>query len=132
MELGRLACLDLLGLPSLPLRIVGETAGAAEAVKANHHVRDTIEHVAVVGDEHQRAAIFQQAFFQDLEGWDVEIVGGLVEQEHVGRLQHQPGNQDAGTFASGEVRHRLVELVPAEQKSRRPRGDMDDAVLVDH
>ena len=73
-----------------------------------------------MGDQHQRAAIFQQALFQNLERWDVEIVGGLVQQQHIGGLQHQAGDQNAGALSSGEVGDRLVELLAAEQKPRRP------------
>ena len=71
-------------------------------------------------DQHQRATIFEQALFQNLERRNIEIVGRFVEQEDVGGLQHQAGNQDAGALAAGKVRHRLVELLAGEQETRSP------------
>ena len=52
-------------------------------------VGDAVEHVAVVRDEDERAGVFEQRLFEDLERGDVEVVGGFVEQQQVGGLEHQ-------------------------------------------
>src|SRR3974390_1389721 len=84
-----------------------------------------------MGDQQQRAAIFQKTLLQNLEGRNVEIVRWLVEQKDIGGLQHEPCKQYARTLASGEVRHRLVELLAAEKKPSRPRCHMNNSVLID-
>ncbi len=41
-------------------------------------------------------------------------------------------DQDASPFATGEPFHGLVELFAAEQESCRPRGNVNDPVLINH
>jgi hypothetical protein len=43
---------------------------------------------------------------QELQRLDVEIVGGLVEHQHVGRPGEEPGQQQAVAFAAGERAYR--------------------------
>ena len=62
---------------------------------------------------------------------DVEVVRRLVEDQQVGRPEHQAGDQDAGLLAAGEARDGGVELLGAEEEALGPGGDVDRAVLVD-
>ena len=84
-----------------------------------------------MGDEDERALEFEEGFFEDLEGGNVEIVGGLVEQEDVGGLEHEAGDEDAGALASAEAADGLVELLGGEEKTIGPGGDVNDAILED-
>ena len=72
-----------------------------------------------------------QAVLQHLERRDVEVVGGLVEDQQVGGLAHQPRDQDAGLLAAGEAADRQLELLGPEQEALGPRGHVDAAALVD-
>jgi hypothetical protein len=101
------------------------------AVEAEDDVGDAVEHVAVVGDEDERSLELEQGFFEDLEGGDVEVVGGLVEHEQVGGLQHEARDEDAAALAAAEALDGLVELVAGEEELRGVAGDVDDAILVD-
>ncbi len=94
--------------------------------------RDTVEKVAVVGHQDQRPGELEQALLEHLEGRDVEIVGRLVEDQQVGRLQHQPGDQNPRLLAAGEAPHRRVELLGAEEEALRPGGDVHDFAQMDH
>jgi hypothetical protein len=47
-----------------------------------------------VSDQDQGAGKFGQTFLEHVQGRNVQIVGGFVEQEDVGGLEHQPGNED--------------------------------------
>jgi hypothetical protein len=84
-----------------------------------------------VRDQDQSAAKFEQAFFEDFEGGDVEVVGGLVEQKNVGGLQHELSDEHAGAFASGEPFDGLIELFAGEEEFGGPRCDVNDAILID-
>src|SRR5437764_42073 len=84
-----------------------------------------------MGYQHQRTAKFEQALFENFERRDVEIVGGLIQQENVGMLQHELSDQHAGPFAAGKPLHRLTELLARKQELRRPGGDVNDAILID-
>ena len=71
-------------------------------------------------DQHQRPAKFEQALFQNFQRGDVEIVGRLVQQQHVRRLEHELRDQNARAFAAGKPAHRLIQLVAREEKPAPP------------
>ena len=119
-------------MPSFPLRVVGEAFGVAKTVKSQHNSGDAIEHVAIVRDKDQRAAILEQAFFQDFQRGNVEIVGGLVEKQHIGGLKHELSNQDASAFTAGKPADALVQRFTGEEETRSPRRDMNHLVLITH
>jgi hypothetical protein len=48
-------------------------------------VATRVEEGAVVRDQHQRCRASRAAALQPGDGVEVEVVGGLVEQQHVGR-----------------------------------------------
>ena len=66
---------------------------------------DPVEDVAVVGDQDQPAAEAGQAVLQPGDGVDVEVVGGLVEDEQVDLLQQGPGQGHPLGLAAGEGGH---------------------------
>ncbi len=121
----------LLAAPCFPLEVVCEEHGVAAAVEAENGVGDAIEQIAVVRDEDQGAGEFEQRFLQNLKRGDIEVVGGLVEDEHVGGLKHEAGDEDAGALAAAEALDRLIELLAGEQKARSVAGDVNDAILID-
>ena len=77
-------------------------------------------HVAIVRYQHDRATKLEQALFQNFEGRDVEVICGFIQQENVGWLKHQLGNQDPCPLATRESFDGLVELFPLEQELRCP------------
>jgi len=52
-----------------------------------------IEEVAVVRDQHQCMRIIVQIFFQPVARFEIEVVGGFVQQEQVRLLQEQFGER---------------------------------------
>ena len=92
--------------------------GADLAVAQERHlvVGDALQQVAVVADHHERARPAVQDVFDGGEGVGVEVVGGLVEHQHV-RLPHQQAQQlEAAAFATGEVLDRGPLLLVGEAK----------------
>ena len=55
-----------------------------------------------MGDEHQRAPPAAEEVFQPLDGLDVEVIGGLVEQEQVGLPDDRAREQHAALHARRE------------------------------
>ena len=92
---------------------------------------DAVEQEAIVGDEDERAGELGEALLEHLERRDVEIVGGLVEQQQVGGLEHEAGEVHAGALAAREPRHRQRELLGPEEEALGPGGDVQRAPLVD-
>ena len=82
-------------------------------------------------DQHQRARELEQAFFKNFEGRNVEIVGGLVQEQDVRRFEHQLGDDHTRLFAAGETADRSVELLGPEHESLRPADHMDRPVVED-
>ena len=79
-------------------------------------VDHTVEEVAVVGDHDQGALEVEQVFLEDVEGHDVQVVGGFVEDQEVGLL-HQDGEQvEPPPFAAGEFRNGVAQHVVGEEE----------------
>ena len=90
----------------LALLILGEAAGAAHqlaAVEFDDACRQTIEEAPVVGDEEQRHVRFDQQGFQPLDGSDVEMVGRLVQEQHIGRHRQRLRQRQALLLATGKA-----------------------------
>ena len=59
-----------------------------------------------MADQQHGAGVILQQRFEQFQRIDVEIVGRLVEYEHVRRLAEQSRQQQAIAFASGQRFHR--------------------------
>src|SRR5205823_5850850 len=90
---------------------------------------EPIEHEAIVSDQHEAALELGEALLEDFERRDVEVVGRLVENQHVGRLQHQSRDQDPRLPSAREATHGQLELLRLEQKALGPRGNLNAASL---
>ena len=56
-----------------------------------------------MADEHDRGTHPTEFFFQPFDGGEIEMVGRLVEEQHVGTRRHCPRNRGTAPFATGEV-----------------------------
>ena len=73
------------------------------AEKGPGRVRNTLNQVAVVRDDHQRARPIVQQVFQFLQRVNIQVIRRLVEQQEV-RLTHQHACElQAATLTAGEV-----------------------------
>ena len=55
-----------------------------------------------MGHEHDGLVEFEQEFLQPEDGVDVQVVGGLVQQEEIGLVREGPGQKDPAFQARGE------------------------------
>ncbi len=69
-----------------------------------------------MGHQHHRAPEGGQRRQHLVAGRRVEVVGRLVQQQHVGGAAHQPGQRQPGLLPTGEGAGQLVDAVPAEQE----------------
>ncbi len=101
-------------------------------------VDDVVEQVAVVADDDDGGRIGLEIVDQPQHALEIEIVGGLVEQQEVGGGEQHRGERDAhapaaGKFGKGAVLRRFVEAEAARDSRRaRRRGvgvDIDEAGL---
>jgi len=86
----------------------------AVSVEAEHCGRDAVQQVAIVRYQYQRARKVEQILFKDFERGNIQIVGRLVEQQNIRRLQHQFCDQHSRPFAARQIAHWLIELLTGE------------------
>ena len=109
------------GAVGFPLGVVGEVFGAASAVEGEDRGGDAVDQVAVVGYQDEGAGEIEEGVFEDFERRDVEVVGGLVEDQEVGGLEHQSREDDARFFAAGEFGDATSPAVRGGRGSAWPR-----------
>ena len=72
--------------------------------------------VLVVGDEHDRALEVDERALQHVDRVDVEVVGGLVEEQQRVRRHEHLGERQARPLAAGEHAHALLDVVAVEKE----------------
>ena len=79
-----------------------------------------------MGDHDQGAGPVVEEVLEHVQGLDVEVVGGLVEQQHVGLGEQQPEQLEAPPLATGQVADPRGQPVAgeAEPLQHRRRGDL--------
>ena len=80
-------------------------------------VGDVVDEGAVVAHEHYGLAVAGKEVLEPLYALDVEVVGGLVEQEHVGVLQEELGQLDTHAPSARELGSGAVEVFATEAKA---------------
>ena len=88
--------------------------GRAPGLELEHRGRDRLEEPAVVRDEQDAGVERCELALEPLEARDVEVVGRLVEQQHVGVAGERARERAARELATGEGVQRPVEVVVAE------------------
>ena len=100
------------------LEVALEPFDMAVALEGEHVGRDAVEEPAVVADDDGAAGEILQRLFERAQRIDVEIVGRLVEQQHVGAGLEHLGEMHAVALAARE-RADLLLLVGALEVERR-------------
>ena len=85
-------------------RVVAGEVRQLAAIEFDDARSQTLQESPVMGDEQQSAVPVQQKFFDPGNGGDIEMVGGLVQQQQI-RLGHQGARQHhAALHAAGQAR----------------------------
>ena len=86
----------------------------APGLELQHRGADRLEEPAVVRHEDHRGVELGEVLLEPLERDDVEVIGGLVEQQQVGVARQRAGERGARELAAGEARELAVELLVGE------------------
>src|SRR5207302_3422373 len=101
LAVDRLAQGDLpRGLLAAPLMPAAGEEARTSGLELEHRRADRLQEPAVVRDEHDRRVEIAQCLLEPLERFDVEMVGGLVEQQHVGSGRERPRERGAGELTA--------------------------------
>ena len=106
-----------------PRRVVAFPRDAAAAIELEDPAGDVVEEIAIVRHRDDRARVVLEEPLEPGDRFGVEMVGRLVEQQQVGRLQQQPAQRDAAALAARErgdvgVRRRQAQRVHRELEPR--------------
>src|SRR5205823_1830585 len=137
-----------LGDPLLALldkvRVVADVLRQRSAPQLRYTIGDGVDEVTVVADQHEATGVGGEEPLQPLDARQVEVVGRLVEQQHVRVLEQQLGERHAhhpatrkgadvaldvsiGEAKPGQDAPRLsLEAIPAEERE----SVLQAAVLV--
>ncbi len=108
-------------------RVVAPILLDAAAAHLPDVVDDLVQEIAVMADNEQRAVPGLERALQPFDGLHVQVVGRLIEDEQIGALQQQPGQQRACLLAAAQVAERRLPLLAAEAQ---PLQHLADAHLV--
>ena len=111
--LGQLGILLALDLKTLLLglqvgRVVTLVGVEVTAVNLGDPAGDVIKEVAVVSDGDDGARVGGQVLLEPQDGFGVQVVGGLIEQEQIRRLDEELAQRDAATLTTRQDGDRLV------------------------
>jgi hypothetical protein len=81
-----------------------------------------VQQSPVVGHEQDRAGKGPQRVLERLAALDVEMVGGLIEDQHVGCRLHEHRQRQAPALAAGQAAQRLLGLLAGEQEAPKQRA----------
>ena len=86
----------------------------------------------VVADEHYGLGTLHQELLQPLYTLDVEVVGWLVEEQHVGSLKEYLGQLYAHTPSAGELARGPLKVAAAKAQTAERALDLGFVVLASH
>ncbi len=77
---------------------------------------DAVEEVAVMADEDDGAGVTGQHFLEHVQCFEIEVVGRLVEHEHVRGLGECAGEHEAAALTAGQHAQRCAALLGLKQE----------------
>ena len=83
-----------------PRTVIAFPRDAMAAVELKYPLSGIVEEVAIMRDAHNRAREAQQELLKPIDGFRIEMVGWLVEQQHVGLGQQQAAQRDAALLTA--------------------------------
>src|SRR5262249_50843586 len=104
-----------------PGAVVSLPWGATAAVEDEQPLGGGVEEAAVGGDRDDGAREALQEHFEPFDRFGVQVVGRLVEQQHVGLRQQQLAQRDAALLAAGKQ----ADLGVPRRQAKRVGGDLE-------
>src|SRR5262245_23136031 len=99
--------------------ITVDDLSVALAVKNDQQINDAVEEVAVMADHDCRALKLQERLLQRVAGPQVEVIGRLVEHQHVDTQRYQPRQGRPAALATRETSHQLINLIADQPEAAK-------------
>ncbi len=107
-----------------PGGVVALVGNAVAAIQLEDPLGDVVEEVAIVRDRDDGGWIGLEVLLEPRDRLGIEMVGGLVQQQHVGRRQQQAAQRDAAFLAT----RKLVDDGFPGRQAQRVGGDLELAL----
>ncbi len=131
-RLGAQALKTLLARPEVG-RVVALVQVHLAVVHFGHAVHHVVHERAVVADHDDRAGVAAQKSLEPLHALQVEVVGGLVEQQHLGVADEQLRQRDAHLPAARELGGAAREIALLEAQAEHDAAHLRlDGVAAQH
>ncbi len=93
-------------------RVIARPGGQHSAIQFQQPGRQPLQQGAVVGDEQQAAPELQQLLFQPLDGFQIQMIRGFIQQQHLRLTDQRPAQEyppppAAGQFRQWRIRRQL-------------------------
>ena len=108
MGLGCLGTQFLLSHRLVVAEVTLEPAHLAVALEGQNVGGDAVEEPTIVGDDHRTTGEVLQACLEGAERIDIEVVGWLIQQQHVAAGTQQLGQVHPVAFAARELANQLL------------------------
>ncbi len=99
---------QLLGALALEGGVVTGIQARMTSLQVQHVGADAVEKLTVVTDQQQGTGIFQQPLFEPEHGIQIQMVGGLVQQQEIAGGHQGPGQIEPDPPAAGKGRYRVL------------------------
>ncbi len=100
----------LFGAHFFELAVVATVAHELGVIHVHRHLGDGIQEFAVMADHHHGARVALEPGFQPDQGVQVQVVGGFVEQQQVGRAHQRARQLQAHAPAAREAVDRVIQF----------------------
>ncbi len=110
-----LLLLQAVALLQQPVGVVALVGNAVATVQFQNPLGRVVQEVAVVGNGHHGAGETVQELFEPIHRFGVQVVGRLVEQQHVRLGQQQLAQRHAALFTAGQL---ADDGIPGRQAQR--------------
>ena len=111
LGVGGLLQLHLLGTQFFKFAVVAAVTCQLGAVDLQRDVGDGVQKLAVMADDDHRACVFFEPGFEPHQRIQVQVVGGLVQQQQVRRAHQRASELQPHTPAAGKTVDRAVKLM---------------------
>ena len=88
-----------------PARIVTLPRDSLATIQFQNPLGDIVKEVAVVGHSNHRSLVLLQMLLQPVDALGIQMVGRLIEQQHVGFLQQQSAQSYTAALTTREILH---------------------------
>ena len=78
--------------------------------------RNAIKKIAIMADHQNRAGIIGDHLLQQIERFEIKVVGGLVEHQQVGGQRQGARQHETSALAARQTRHRRARLLGGEEE----------------